>query len=151
MKQIFTLVVLLTFGVITSNANVGDPTSKAMQANLEKSFAGAKLLQWHELKSADLYYAHILYNNEHLNAYFDQDGELVATGRSISAGALPLVISQSISRKYGSATIEDVIEYISKEQTSYLVTLQSGDKELVVHAFTDGGSYIFKKAKKSGR
>jgi hypothetical protein len=149
MKRILTLVVLLTFGVITTQAAEGDRVTTALQASLQKTFAGAKILKWSELGSSDLLYASVLYNNERMNAYFDGQGNLIASGRFIKPEAIPLIVSKSLNEKYAGASIIDVVEYIEKEGTSYLVTLNADQKELVIHAFTDGSSYIFKKTKKN--
>jgi hypothetical protein len=149
MKQIITLVMLLTVGVFTSRASEGDRVSSVLQASLEKSFAGAKLLKWSEMKSSDLLYASVLYNNERMNAYFDANGNLVASGRFIKADALPLIVSKSMNEKYPDAKITDVVEYIEKEGTSYLLSIESAKKMMVIHAFTDGSSYVFKKSKKN--
>ena len=151
MKQILTLVILLTFGVITTQASEGDRTTSALQASLQKSFAGAKILKWSELENSNLLYASVLYNNERMNAYFDTQGNLVASGRFIKVESLPLIVSKSLNEKYADASIIDVVEYIEKEGTSYLVTIHSNTKEMVIHAFTDGSSYVFKKTKKNSK
>ena len=151
MKQILTLVILLTFGVVTTQAAEGDRVTTALQASLQKSFAGAKILKWSELGSSDLLYASVLYNNERMNAYFDGNGNLIASGRFIKAESLPLIVSKSLNEKYAGATIIDVVEYIEKEGTSYLVTIHSNSKEMVIHSFTDGSSYVFKKSKINGK
>lgn len=151
MKQILTLVTLLTIGVFTSKASERDPITAALQAGLQKSFAGAKLLGWSEVKSSDLLYASVLYNNERLNAYFDPSGNLVASGRFIKADALPLIVSKSLAEKYPDAAISDVVEYTEKEGTSYLVTIEKAKAEMVIRAFTDGSSYIFKKTKRNSK
>ncbi|HSB91814.1 MAG TPA: hypothetical protein VLC28_01795 [Flavitalea sp.] len=151
MKRIITLAVLLTFGVATTHAAEGDRVTSALQASLQKSFAGAKILKWSELGSSNLLFASVLYNNERMNAYFDADGNLIASGRFIKTESLPLIVSKSLNEKYSSASIIDVVEYIEKEGTSYLVTIQDDSKEMVIHAFTDGSSYIFKKSKKNSK
>jgi hypothetical protein len=62
-----------------------------------------------------------------------------------------LVVSKSLNQKYADASIIDVVEYIEKDGTSYLVTIHSDKKELVIHAFTDGSSYVFKKTKMNSK
>jgi len=148
MKQILTLVILLSVGVFTSKASEGDRVRSALEASLQKSFAGAKLLKWSEMRSSNLLYASVLYNNERMNAYFDTDGNLVATGRFIKPEALPLVVSKAMTEKYHDASITEVVEYIEKEGTSYLVTAESANRSMVIHAFMDGSTYIFKKTKR---
>ena len=148
MKKIMTLVILLSVGVLTSKASEGDRVSSVLEASLQKSFAGAKLLKWSEMKSSKLLYDSVLYNNERINAYFEADGNLVATGRFIKPEALPLVVAKSMSQKYHDAQITEVIEYIEREATSYIVSAESADRSMVIHAYTDGSSYLFKKSKK---
>lgn len=149
MKQILTLVILLSVGVVTSRASEGDRVGSVLEASLQKSFSGAKLLKWSEMKSSNLLYASVLYNNERMNAYFDADGNLVATGRFIKPEALPLVVSKAMKEKYHDASITEVVEYIEKEGTSYLVSAESASRSMVIHAFTDGSSYVFKKTKRN--
>lgn len=149
MKQIITLVSLFTFGVLTTNASGGDPVSNVLQASIQRTFSGAKLLKWNELPSSELLYASILYNNERLNAYFDPEGNLIATGRFIKAEALPLIVSKSMKDKYPTATITDVVEYMEKSGTSYLITMEQDSREMIIRAFNDGSSFVFKKSKKN--
>src|SRR5258708_980105 len=95
MKKFFVL--LLTIISVYAQAATpvtGDEVSPRIQASLEKEFKGAQYITWKTLKD-DVFQARFLYNNEQLNAFFDQNGNLLATGRLVTQPALPLMVTKS--------------------------------------------------------
>lgn len=114
-----------------------------------KEFAGAQYVRWELIKKENIYQAHFIYNNERLDAFFDADGALIATGRFIAVSNLPMLISKSIVSRYDDHQINEVVEVVRGNETSYLVTIENEKTRLIVHAFNGGSSYVFKKEKKN--
>jgi hypothetical protein len=129
--------------------NKGDKVSCCVQAAFFKAFAGASLLKWEHVKSSDLCQAYFTYNSERYNAFFDDNGKLVATCRFISESNLPLLIRQSISHKYASYQLQQVIELTHNEETTYLLTFENEQKKLETQAYMNGSIYTLKKQKKN--
>jgi hypothetical protein len=150
MKKFF-VVLLTVISVYTQAATplTGDKVSPQIQSSLEKEFNGAQYIVWKALKKDGIFQARFLYNNEVLNAFFDQEGNLLATGRLIAQAALPLMISKNLSNKYQDYEFRDATEYTKDGETTYLVTLENTKTKLVLQAYSNGSLYIFKKEKKN--
>lgn len=150
MKKLFiSLAMLISVISYAATPGSGEKVSRQLQAALEKEFAGAQYIVWQALKDHDIYHAKFIYNNEQVNAFFEQDGKLLAIGRFIAPANLPLAILKNISNKYPDLELLDAIEYTKEGETSYLITLQNEKVRTVVQAYSSGNLYLFKKEKKN--
>jgi len=150
MKKYFVLAVLfVSVCSFSVKAAGGEEVSSIVNEAFQKEFNGASHVRWELIKDNAIYQARFIFNNERLNAYFDEDGSLIAVGRFISETSLPLLINKTLAKKYDGYQILEVIEYVQGDETSYLVTLENEKNKLIVNAFGSGSSYVFKKEKKN--
>lgn len=150
MKKLF--VSLLMLMSVVSFANTPDPGDKVnaqIKAALAKEFAGAQYVVWQSLKDHQLVHAKFIYNNEQINAFFEEDGKLIATGRYIALGNLPLAITKQLNAEYGKYDVKDAIEYSRLGETSYVISLENEKTRIVLEAYSSGSMYVFKKVKKN--
>jgi hypothetical protein len=149
MKKFFISVALLA-GIFSYSAQAadGDKVSRHIQNALEKEFAGANSISWEVLDNS-IYQATFHYNEQLLNAFFDQDGNLVATGRDIKENVMPLLVYRAIKEKYHDYAITDVVELTTQGETSYILTLENEKTKLIVRAYDAGTINVFKKEKKN--
>lgn len=120
-----------------------------VEAAFQREFSGAKSVKWDMVKNENIYQAQFIYNNERLNAYFDADGNLIATGRFVSAANLPLLIRKNIRQKYDEYKISEVVEYTTGDQTSYLVMVENEKARMLIQGYVNGSLNVFKKEKKN--
>jgi len=150
MKKLFVvLITLISVYAHAATPSTGDKVNPRIQASLEKEFTGAQYIVWKSIKKEGIFQARFVYNNEQLNAFFDGDGTLLATGRLVSQAALPLMISKNMSNKYPEYEFKDATEYTRENETTYLITLESEKVKLTLQAYSNGSLYIFKKEKKN--
>lgn len=150
MKKYFVLAVLFVSVCSYSvKAAGGEKVTPVITEAFQKEFTGASHVKWELLKDNSIYQARFIYNNERLNAFFDEEGTLLAVGRYIAEANLPLMVSKTIAKKYAGYEVKEIIEYIQGNETSYLVSLENEKNKLVVNAYGTGSSYIFKKEKKN--
>src|SRR5689334_12786268 len=149
MKKFFISVALLA-GIFSYSAQAADggKVSRLVQNSFEKEFAGANSISW-EVLDHSIYEATFHYNHQTLNAFFDEDGNLVATGRDITEGALPLLVLKSVKEKYHDYTIKEIAELSTQGETSYLLTLENEKSTMIVRAYDSGAINVFKKVKKN--
>jgi intein-encoded DNA endonuclease-like protein len=133
----------------TALAADGTKISYRVEEAFKKEFAGATSVKWEVIRKHDLFQAHFIYNNERINAFFDVEGNLIATGRFIAVANLPLLLRKNVFQKFKSFQIKDVIEFVQGNETSYLVSIENEKSKLLVHGYANGYSYIFKKEKKN--
>lgn len=148
MKKLFVTVAFAAFVGLTSFA-ADIKVNQRVQAAFEKEFTTATNVSWEVLKEAnDIYHASFIYSNEIMEAYFTEEGNMIAAARHISPDKLPLLVSKSLRENYGHSTIKQISEYMSTETTSYIVALENEKASLLVRMYNNGNSEILKKTKK---
>jgi hypothetical protein len=129
-------------------AKGSEKVSSRIQYAFKKQFAGAVALSWERLPE-NIYQVTFMHNNERLNAFYDDNAQLVAIGRFINEQSLPLSIQTNIARKYASYRLVNVIELTRSNETSYLLTFENEQFKLDVQAYNSGDMEVFKKEKRN--
>jgi hypothetical protein len=151
-KLVVSLVMFVSVFGATLASDGSTKTTKVtyrVESAFKKEFEGATSVKWELMKGKDVYQAQFIYNNERLNAYFDFDGNLIATGRFVAVANLPILVRKNIYQKYGEYTIKEVAEFATDSETSYLIALENEKAKLLVRAYNNGSSFVFKKEKKN--
>lgn len=145
MKKII-IIAATAFVSLSSFASV-DPVTGRVLESFRTSFSDAKNVQWKSLDDAGLYQATFNYGNSELSAFYNADGDMVATARYVSVDNLPIMVSKAIRERYPEHIIKNVIEHISSGNTTYHVTLHGQKSSMIVSATPSGGLSVFKKVK----
>lgn len=130
-------------------ASEGPAVGKRVEAAFQKEFAGARAVKWELIKKENIYHAQFTLNNERLNAFFGEDGTLLATGRFIGVSSLPLLIRKNVNSKYHEYQVQEVIEYTSGNETTYLIAIENEKARMLLQGYNSGSLYVFKKEKKN--
>jgi hypothetical protein len=141
-KMILTVAVaLITLGVMAAG-----PDQKVLDA-FNQDFKSAKEVEW--TAGINYYRATFSYNDKHVFAYYDLNGELMGLTRYISISDLPMMLQGNLKKDYSDYWISDLFEVANNEGTSYYVTLENADTKMVLKA-SDGKSWrSYSKVKKS--
>jgi hypothetical protein len=119
--------------------------SESVKESFCKEFVNAEAVQWENL--AEFEKAHFTMNGQILDAYFDTNGKLIAVTRNILSTELPIHLFAELNKEYSVYWITDLFEISAEGGTSYYITLQFSDRELVLRS-EDGGSWeVFKSIK----
>lgn len=148
MKKVIMYALFVVFVSGSAFANNEETVSNVVKQSFLQEFAGAQAVSWESLAAKDLYHASFIYNNERLNAYFNGEGKLIATGRYVKVESLPLLVSKGISSRFTKFSVVDVIELTSGTETSYIVSVENDKQVLYVQAYNDGSTSVIKKEKK---
>jgi len=149
MKKNF-LIALLVAVVFSGSAfaNTGKSVNALVKQSFQREFAGAQSVSWEVISDKDIFHASFIYNNERLNAYFDAEGTLLATGRYVKQENLPMLVTKGIAVRYKQFNVLESIEFVTGSETSYIVKLENEKLSLYVQAFNDGSTTVLKKEKK---
>lgn len=133
MKKIFlSIATMLMMGVSISAfaAKNDDPVNQLAVRSFKKDFSGASNIIWEQretyTKATFSLHGQILY------AYYTNNGDLQAVVRNIISDQLPINLLSSLKNSYGDYWISDLFEIASDDQTTYYVTLETGDKKIVL-------------------
>ncbi|MES2005912.1 MAG: hypothetical protein V4450_15445 [Bacteroidota bacterium] len=148
MKKVF-ITVLAAIAIGTS-AFAG-PVSKSIKVNdhFTASFKKASNVSW----SATDKFEEVSFemNNEKINAFYDNEGELIGTMKKFAFDKLPKSAIETITTKYTfpNYQLQDCVEFVNDaKQTNYYVSFDSKDKTVVLEISKTGVVSVFAKNKK---
>ena len=156
-KIIMTLAIAMsTLGAFAGTA-FGNPTHaktegeenispKVLQA-FKSEFNTAKEVEW--TAGSNYYKAAFMYNNKHVFAYYNTEGELIGLTRYISPVDLPLSLQSSLKKIYADYWISDLFEVAKNDGTGYYITLENADSKIILEA-SDGSEWnVYQKIRKA--
>ena len=146
-KSLIGLVILLTISTSALHARDKDPISEKVLSSFRKEFSKATNITWMPKKEQNLYHAKFQYNDETVEAFFNEDGNLVSTARFISERQLPILIMKEILADYGDYHIRQVVEFANENETNYVVSAFNNKETIVVKYFPNGDSQRIKRFK----
>jgi len=150
MKKNFVFAMLFAVAVVGSSyANDPVKVKSIVKESFQKTFTGAEGVTWEVVSSKQIFHASFVYNNESLNAYFDAEGNLLATGRYVKRESLPMLVNRGLTENYGRYNVIETIEFVANSETSYIVKVGNDKVTMYVQAYNDGSSAILKKEKKN--
>lgn len=123
-----------------------EATTKLKQA-LNKEFAGASDVKWYS-EDNKTFMAKFSLNARSVTAYFDGDGNLLATRRYIDEQYLPLAVSNKLAKRYPKDKIRWVVEFDSEGSTVYYVTLEGEKTWKVIKSGANGDLSVYQNMKK---
>ena len=88
-------------------------------------------------------------NEQRMEAYYDNDGELIGTSRATTLDFLPAKATKQIDEKYAGYKTEEVVEFDSvKDGLSYYVSLTNDTNKVVLQVSSEGSVSVYKKTSK---
>jgi hypothetical protein len=143
-RLLVTLTIALSFISLSSFAN--DEVSPSAVKSFNTSFKNATEVKW---TVTDNYFkADFALNGQYVSAFYDTEGQMIAITRNISSLQLPIALQAELKSNYDAYWISDVFEVANETGTSYYITLESADTQLVLKSEGDSWSN-FKKQRKS--
>ncbi|MGB5029595.1 MAG: hypothetical protein WBO38_13925, partial [Chitinophagaceae bacterium] len=95
------------------------------------------------------YKAAFVYNDKHVFAYYNQDGELLGLTRYLSPDDLPLNLFSDLKKNYCKYWITDLFEVANTEGTTYYITLENADTKIVLKASAESEWSLHEKTRKA--
>jgi hypothetical protein len=143
-RLLVTLTIALSFISLSSFAN--DEVSPSAVKSFNTSFKNATEVKW---TVTDNYFkADFALNGQYVSAFYDAEGQMIALTRNISSLQLPIALQAELKSGYDAYWISDVFEVANETGTSYYITLETADTQLVLKSEGDSWSN-FKKQRKS--
>ena len=141
---------LLSLAILLSTVSVfagEESVSPKVLSAFKTDFRAAKDVEWSV--GQDFYKATFVYNQNHVFAYYNTEGELMGLTRYISQENLPLNLQTSLKKNYDNYWISDLFEVAKSDGTSYVITLEKADSKLILRS-TNGNEWnVFEKIRKS--
>ena len=143
-RLLVTLTIALSFISLSSFAN--DEVSPSAIKSFNSSFKNATEVKW--TITDDYFKADFALNGQYVSAFYDTDGKMIALTRNISSLQLPIALQADLKKGYDAYWISDVVEVANEVGTSYYITLETADTQLILKSEGDSWNN-FKKQRKS--
>jgi hypothetical protein len=89
-----------------------------------------------------------IWNGLQLQAFYDQEGNPLATARNIDKNSLPVNVQLNLQKNYPGGIVTAAIEYTdASDGLSYYVTVAAPKTDWLLHVSTSGDISVFKKMK----
>lgn len=143
-KMILTLAIAISsFAAFAGEENV----SKKVLDAFKTEFKAVKDVEW--TAGSDYYKASFVYNDKHLFAYYNMDGDLLGLTRYISPVDLPLNLQIGLKKNSNDYWISDLFEVAKNGTTSYYLTIENAETKTVLKSTGGSDWEEFKTVKKS--
>jgi hypothetical protein len=148
MKRL-SIAVILFLTVIGTHAN---PLSR----NEEPTFNGSNHFRRQFPQATGVNYkvkgqfteVNFIWNGLQLQAFYDHDGNPLATARTIDKNNLPVNVQLNLQKNYSDGVVTAAIEYTdTSDGLSYYVTVAAPKSTYLLHVSTSGDISVFKKMK----
>jgi hypothetical protein len=146
-KSILTISIMLTVALTTAFANNNDGIFQRAKESFNSSFNTASSVKWQQEKN--FVKATFIMNDQVMNAYYNNDGDLIAITRNILSDQLPINLMADIKKNYNNHWITDLFEIAAEGQTSYYITLENADETIVLKSSDFSTWSVYKKTKRA--
>ena len=143
-KMILTLAIAISS--LAAFAGEENVSKKVLEA-FKTEFNTVKEVEW--TVGNDYYKASFIYNDKHVFAYYNIDGDLLGLTRYISPIDLPLNLQISLKKNGNGYWISDLFEVAKNATTSYYITLENADSKMVLRSTGGSDWEEFKTVRKS--
>ena len=117
-----------SIGAFASGDNV---TPKVLNA-FNNDFRTAKEVEW--TVANNYFKATFTFNDQHVFAFYNAEGELLGLTRYIRLASLPISLQSNLKKNYADYWISDLFEVAKDDGTTYYITLENADSKLVLKA-----------------
>jgi hypothetical protein len=148
MKRLL-VIITVTLSLISLSSfatEKGDDVSPRAIKSFNSSFKNATEVNW--TVSSNYYKANFALNGQYVSAFYDAEGNMIALTRNISSLQLPITLQADLKKNYDCYWISDVMEVANDEGTSYYITLETADTQIILKSNSDSWG-TFKKQRKS--
>ena len=142
-KMIITLAVALsTMFAFAGEENV---SRKVLDA-FNTEFSTAQQVEW--TAGDNFFKASFIFNNKHVSAFYNTDGDLIGVTRYMSSMDLPINLQISLKKNYADYWISDLFEVAKNDNTFYYITLENADTRIILKSSGGINWETYKKTKK---
>jgi hypothetical protein len=135
MKKIISITMILV-AFATVNVFAQTPTPSVVVGSFERKFINAEKPSWTAVK--DLYRVDFSLQDQSLTAFFNADGELVASSRNITPMQLPISLNSSLEKQYGKYVVSSLFEIDEQDEIHYYAKVSNQKSEILLKSTSYG-------------
>lgn len=145
-KMIVTMAMMFTVGTISAFAGNDEVAPSVLNA-FSTDFNTAKEVEW--TVGSNYYRAAFTFNEQHVFAFYNTNGDLLGLTRYISSLDLPMTLQTSLKKDYSNYWISDLFEVSNNNGTNYYITVENADTKMILKATGNTDWKTYKKVTKA--
>jgi hypothetical protein len=138
MKKLFVIISILG-SIGTGSLYAQSKTPIAVVSSFQSSFNNASGGNWSFVKG--LYQVDFTVDNENLTAFFDKDGNLVASSRKVTLLQIPLSLKSDLKKDFHNYEVANLFEVDKEDGIVYYATIKSDKNQLELRS-TPSGDWV---------
>ena len=146
MKKVILMLAVAVSSVCAFAGEENAIDSQVLNA-FNSEFVTAKDVKW--TTNSNYYRASFVFNSQYVSAFYGMNGELLGLTRNITSLELPLKLQARLKKNYSEYWISDLFENSNNDGTSYYVTLENADQQIVLKSTGNNKWKVFKKITKA--
>lgn len=140
------VVTLSLTSLFANNSKNRNNVDERVEKSFKKEFASAQQESWSRVNNLNK--VQFTMNDQVLFAYLDDDGNLIGVYRNILSTQLPISLMTEIKESYSNYWISTLFEVANDGITTYYITLENADHQLVLKSENSANWTIFTKSRK---
>ena len=127
--------IIMILAILSSSIGVfatGDSIDTKVLEAFNNDFSSAREVEW--TVGSNYYKATFTFNEQHVFAYYNAEGQLLGLTRYISPASLPISLQSNLKKNYSDYWVSDLFEVAKDDGTTYYLTLENADTKLVLKA-----------------
>jgi hypothetical protein len=141
MKKLFVIITILG-SVYTTTIYAQSKTPSAVVSSFQSSFANASNETWSTVKG--LYRVDFILENEKVAAFFNPEGELIASSRDVSLKQIPMSLKSELKKHFYDYQVSSLFEVDNEDGVIYYATVNN-NKNLFQLESTSSGDWVANK------
>lgn len=137
---------LLAVSVATSAFAEGTNVNISVLNNFKTEFKNAANISW--VSKDDFAKATFTVNNVKMEAFYNLQGELIGTSKSINLNELPVNAKRAFAKKYAGYTVKEVIHFEQSDEAAYFLSAESETESIIFKVGHNEQLTTFKHTKK---
>lgn len=136
MKKLTILLAIISASLVSTQSFAQTKTPNNIVTALETSFSDVKDASWTIV--GNYYKAEFAIDEQNISAYFNYEGELIATGRKINVSQLPISLQLDLKSTYKDFTVTQSVEVDVKDEPTYYLSIETPTKTLQLSSTSFG-------------
>lgn len=146
MKHLFITLTIACALLVNSTFANDEKISNNIIASFQSSFKDASEVNWSRIN--DLYVATFTMQNQKASAYYNAQGNLIATGRYITYQQVPIALFASLQEKAKGYHITGIMEVSNEDGIHYYVSLENEKQTIQLKSIALNNWSLYKKMRK---
>lgn len=134
MKKLFIAALMVVSLATSAFAAETNKVNSSVSYNFNIDFKNATNVTWTTAENYSK--ATFVLNNEKMEAFYNEDGSIIGTSKSVDVDELSINTKRTIAKRFTGYTVKEAIKFTGTEESAYYIAAEN-EQESVVLKVTD--------------